>query len=161
MKTITLEFVDAYVALVSRVMNIAPNNEHQRAHAEQYLFWVCSTPRSAMVSIWNDDQLLATGYMGPSTYRTSAHYCTISKVMVDPSSRNKGLGTLLINSLEKEAKGFGYTDIMLDTWDIPKVVEFYRRHGYSEVGILPHYVKGENGKYYDSHIFVKSIGDLE
>ena len=64
---------------------------------------------------------------------------------VHEDHRKKGIGSKLLSQAEKEAALRGCHHVHLDTmsWQAP---EFYRKHGYEVIGILPDIPKG-NQKY--------------
>ena len=64
---------------------------------------------------------------------------------VHESYRKQGIGTKLLSEAEKEAVSRGCHHVHLDTmsWQAP---EFYKKHGYEVVGILPDIPSG-NQKY--------------
>ena len=64
---------------------------------------------------------------------------------VHESHRKKGIGTKLLSEAEKEAVRRGCHHVHLDTmsWQAP---EFYKKHGYEVIGILPDIPSG-NQKY--------------
>ena len=59
--------------------------------------------------------------------------------------RKRGIGSKLLSAAEKEAKSRGCHHVHLDTmsWQAP---EFYKKHGYTVIGILPDIPSG-NQKY--------------
>ena len=59
--------------------------------------------------------------------------------------RERGIGSKLLCAAEKEAKSRGCHHVHLDTmsWQAP---EFYKKHGYTVIGILPDIPSG-NQKY--------------
>ncbi|WP_232002631.1 GNAT family N-acetyltransferase [Legionella sainthelensi] len=59
----------------------------------------------------------------------------ISVVFVKEQYRNQGLGTILLNEVEKEAKQLGISLIYLDTFDF-QAKDFYLKQGYEEFGVL-------------------------
>ena len=64
---------------------------------------------------------------------------------VHENHRRSGIGSKLLCAAEKEAKSRGCHHVHLDTmsWQAP---DFYKKHGYTVVGILPDIPKG-NQKY--------------
>ena len=62
-----------------------------------------------------------------------------------PDYQSKGIGSKLLSAAEKEAKSRGCHHVHLDTmsWQAP---EFYKKHGYTVIGILPDIPSG-NQKY--------------
>ena len=64
---------------------------------------------------------------------------------VQENHRRSGIGSKLLAEAEKEAKSRGCHHVHLDTmsWQAP---DFYKKHGYTVVGILPDIPKG-NQKY--------------
>ena len=64
---------------------------------------------------------------------------------VDESHRRQGIGTKLLAQSEQEAIRRGCHHVHLDTmsWQAP---EFYKKHGYTVIGILPDIPSG-NQKY--------------
>ena len=64
---------------------------------------------------------------------------------VHENHRRSGIGSKLLCAAEKEANSRGCHHVHLDTmsWQAP---EFYKKHGYTVVGILPNIPKG-NQKY--------------
>ena len=64
---------------------------------------------------------------------------------VHENHRRSGIGSKLLAAAEKEAKARGCHHVHLDTmsWQAP---EFYKKHGYTVVGILPDIPTG-NQKY--------------
>lgn len=69
----------------------------------------------------------------------------IDIMWVREDHRRKGLGSKLISEAEKEAVRRGCHHVHVDTmsWQAP---EFYKKHGYEVIGVLPDIPKG-NEKY--------------
>lgn len=69
----------------------------------------------------------------------------IDFLWVHEDHRKKGVGSRLLSAAEREAACRGCHHVHVDTmsWQAP---EFYRKHGYEVIGILPDIPKG-NQKY--------------
>ena len=69
----------------------------------------------------------------------------IDILWVDEKHRKQGIGTRLLHEAESEAVCRGCHHVHLDTmsWQAP---EFYKKHGYEVIGILPDIPRG-NQKY--------------
>lgn len=65
---------------------------------------------------------------------------------VDKRYRGQGLGTALLNRIEREARELGATLVHLDTFDF-QAKDFYLKHGYEIFGILEDCPPGHN-RYY-------------
>ncbi|NDB83083.1 MAG: N-acetyltransferase [Alphaproteobacteria bacterium] len=59
----------------------------------------------------------------------------INVLFVEESHRLKGLGTLLLNQIEVDAKAWGAKLIHLDTFN-HQAKDFYLKHGYEIFGVL-------------------------
>lgn len=65
----------------------------------------------------------------------------ISFVWVAEAYRHQGIGTVLLNKVEKEAKNNGCDKVRLTTFSF-QAKDFYIKHGYSVVGQLNDYPPG-------------------
>jgi N-acetylglutamate synthase-like GNAT family acetyltransferase len=66
---------------------------------------------------------------------TSTNSAEVLRVRVHPATRRRGIGTLLMSSLEDRARQLGIGRLHLDTaTNQPEAVAFYRALGYEEVG---------------------------
>jgi len=165
MKFITLneintDIIKDYMSLTNSVIK----KTHSIGFLEELNFDSCKNfleqkilkSRSALILLYEHDILVGTGYISSSGYDTTKHYAEISKVMVNPNTQGKGYGKAIMIELENKAKELDYTHIMLDTWDVDYIVNFYKKCGYTQVGIIPEFVKYE-GKYHDTYIFAKKL----
>jgi ribosomal protein S18 acetylase RimI-like enzyme len=152
--------IKSYVEMTNQVLKIEHSigfvEDLDLDFAKKFLQFSITEPKSALLMVFSGTSVVGTGYISASGYDTTEHYAKISKVMVDVHWRRKGVGKEIMKVLEKKAKEMGYTHIMLDTWDIPYIVNFYKKCGYKVVGQVPDFVNYK-GKYYDSFIFAKKL----
>ena len=124
--------------------------------AKKFLEDTLSKPRTALLLVFEDRRLIATGYLEDSGYPSTQHYGKISKVMVDPKFQGKSIGKKIMVELENRARELGYTHMLVSTWDIDYIVKFYKKCGYTQVGVIPEFVKYK-GEFHDSHNFTKKL----
>jgi len=67
--------------------------------------------------------------------------CEIRFLFVREGERRTGLGTALLRAAEQEARARGCDQVVLSTHSF-QAPDFYRRHGYVEVGRAPGYPRG-------------------
>ncbi|HAT6309890.1 TPA: GNAT family N-acetyltransferase [Legionella pneumophila] len=93
-------------------------------------------------TIKNDDEVIAG--ICSEVYTWKILY--ISVFFVEEKYRNQGLGTILLNKVEEEAKQLGVTLAHLDTFDF-QAKDFYLKHGYEVFGILDDCPQGHKHYY--------------
>ena len=75
-------------------------------------------------------RLRARGRVQPKRPRGAYH---IAQIDVDPSFRNQGIGSALLDHVEAEARSGGYARMSLTTTTINPARRLYERHGFSVV----------------------------
>jgi GNAT superfamily N-acetyltransferase len=75
----------------------------------------------------------------------------VSTLFVDEAYRRRGIATLLMNEMEKQARALGAKMIRLDTFSW-QGVEFYQQLGYEEIG---HYTSSDGD--YSEYFFLKRL----
>ena len=76
-------------------------------------------------------ELVAMGALRP----TSADSAEIKRMRVAPRHQRQGLGTRVLEELERRAQALGFARLHLDTTVQQKAAQqFYVRHGYREMG---------------------------
>ncbi len=81
----------------------------------------------------------------------------INVLFVDKNHRHKGLGSLLLNKVEDEAKAIGVSLIHLDTFDF-QAKDFYLKKGYEIFGILDNCPSGHK-RYYMKKVLDNGLED--
>lgn len=98
---------------------------------------------------------LATLYLQP--YRKLAHQCEFG-IIVDPEMRNQGVGTRLIQELEKLAKEtFKIELIHLQVYESNPAKRLYSRMGYKEFGNQSRWIKEIDGTFVGRTFMEKNI----
>ncbi|MGD1840937.1 MAG: GNAT family N-acetyltransferase [Thermonemataceae bacterium] len=70
---------------------------------------------------------------------------------VEETCRHKGIGTRLLEKMEKEAKARGATIAMLDTFDF-QAEGFYLKNSYEVVGTIHDFPKGHRRMYFKKYL---------
>ncbi len=79
---------------------------------------------------------------GGLTGRTWAYWLHVDLLWVDARHRGSGLGSRLLAEAERTARTErACTRSRLETWDF-QAPEFYRKHGYEEIGRVEDYPPG-------------------
>jgi GNAT superfamily N-acetyltransferase len=85
------------------------------------------------------------------------HRGEITKVLVRRSARKRGIGRLLMEGAEVEAKAAGKTLLVLDTVTDDDAERLYQRLGWTSAGVIPRYALYPDGRLCDTTIFWKEI----
>ncbi|WP_258382810.1 GNAT family N-acetyltransferase, partial [Streptomyces sp. NTH33] len=96
--------------------------------------------REVPLHVWmlDDSGGLAGGLVG----HTWASWLHVTYLWVDAPHRGAGLGSRLLGRAERIARDRrGCTAVRLETWDF-QAPDFYRRHGYEVVCVVPDYPPG-------------------
>jgi ribosomal protein S18 acetylase RimI-like enzyme len=90
------------------------------------------------------------------------HRAEVSKLLVHPSARRRGIARALMVALEDVAKTEGRTLLTLDTWTGGHAEGLYQSLGYVTVGVIPRYARGSLTPGLEPATFMyKELGPLE
>jgi GNAT superfamily N-acetyltransferase len=85
------------------------------------------------------------------------HRAEIAKLLVDPASRKRGIGRLLMERAEREALARGRNLLVFDTVRGEAGERLYRRMGYVAAGVIPKYALYPDGRLCDTVVFYKHL----
>ena len=89
-----------------------------------------SPPGGGFVVLWEDGRAIAGG----GVKRLDERACEIKRMYVAPAARGRGVGRVLLESLEDMARELGYAVARLDTGaKQPRARRMYERAGYAAV----------------------------
>lgn len=87
--------------------------------------------------VYNDDKLIAYLIGDFKTLNDNRYVYYISYFYVVEAYRSKGLGGQLMNTIINKCKKMGVSFVLLTCdWHDPKVVKFYKKHGFVKDPIL-------------------------
>jgi len=106
-----------------------------------------AAPAGRLLLAYVDGQLAGCGALRPLADVDYANACEMKRLFVRPGFRRFGLGRLLAQALLDEARGAGYSAMLLDTLDDMEAArELYATLGFDE--IPPYYFNPIPGAHY-------------
>lgn len=133
--------LDAIVELESRAFPVGP-------YSRRMLSAIFRNPLS--FTFVADDGGKVVGYASVLPLDSSS--ADVESIAVDPDYQGKGIGGILLETIEKEMARRGYTRSVLEVRDKNEAaIVFYRRHGYEIISHMPRYYHelfgGSRGAY--------------
>lgn len=126
------------------------------AEGKQLIFVARSTAQYTP----GEDALSLAGcvILKPASQPNGRHRGDVGKMLVHHSCRRRGLGSLLLQALEKEARARGRWLLTLDTEAGSPAEGLYVKEGYQKVGIIPVFASDNSGKaFVDTQLFYKRL----
>ncbi len=119
---------------------------------------LASTASGAICLVARD----ATGIVGavqlhPAWAPNQPHRADVSKLIVHRRSRRQGIARLLMQSLEREARGAGFRLLVLDSKRGDAGEALYRALGWTVAGTIPRYALDPDGRPHDTVVFYKEL----
>jgi len=85
------------------------------------------------------------------------HRAEVTKLMVVSSARRRGIGRLLMEAAEAEARKLGRTTLVLDTRQGDPSEALYRRTGWQPGGTIPRYARSADGTLHTTAVYYKLL----
>jgi len=85
------------------------------------------------------------------------HRADVTKLLVHRRARGRGVGRLLMERLEEEARADGKTLLVLDTVSGSDAYRLYLRLGWIEVGEIPDFALYPDGRLCPTTVFYKRV----
>jgi GNAT superfamily N-acetyltransferase len=103
-----------------------------------------------------DGRIVGTVQLGLDMPPNQPHRGDIKKLLVHRAARNRGIGAMLMERAEEEAKAHGRALLVLDTAS-GEAERLYVRSGWQRVGVVPDYAMWPGGGFCDTVFFWKRI----
>lgn len=105
-----------------------------------------------------DGRILGTVQLDLATPPNQPHRAEVSKLLVHPDARRRGIGRALMLALEEAAVRCGRTLLTLDTRTGDAAEPLYRVLGYTLAGVIPGYARDPREERFDAtSIFYKRL----
>jgi GNAT superfamily N-acetyltransferase len=113
--------------------------------------------RRILLAAFADGELVGTVQVILAVPPNQPHRGEIGKMLVRRSARKRGIGRLLMERAEVEAKAAGKTLLVLDTVTGDDAERLYERLGWTPVGVVPDFALYPDGRFCDATILFKQI----
>jgi GNAT superfamily N-acetyltransferase len=108
-----------------------------------------------LLAAFDGDELVGTVQLAAAWAPNQPHRGDIAKLLVLRSARNRGIGRLLMERVDVEARELGKTLLVLDTVTGDPGERLYERLGWVRVGVIPNYALYPDGRPCDTTVFWK------
>jgi ribosomal protein S18 acetylase RimI-like enzyme len=88
------------------------------------------------------ERIVGTVQIDLDTPPNQQHRTEVTKLLVHPGARRRGIARALMVALEDVARSEGRTLLTLDTWTGEPAERLYQSLGYITVGVIPRYARG-------------------
>lgn len=117
-----------------------------------------ATGTRLLLAAFLDDQVVGTVQVTAAWPPNQPHRADVAKLLVRRSARNHGIGRLLMEQAEAEAREQGWTLLVLDTVTGDPAERLYERMGWTKVGVIPNFALYPDGRPCDTTVFWKALG---
>jgi len=114
-------------------------------------------PHTVVLLAEVDGRIVGTVQLTLESRPNGLHRAEVSKLMVAPAFRRRGIGRRLMEALEADALARGRTLLILDTRASDPSNDLYRVMGYTEAGRIPAYALSAAGVLEETVLYYKTI----
>ena len=109
-----------------------------------------------VLAAFDDGEIVGTVQIVHAWPPNQPHRADIAKLLVRRSARGRGVGRLLMERAEEEARAERKTLLVLDTVTGDAAERLYERMGWNKLGVIPNYALYPDGRPCDTTVFWKS-----
>ena len=114
--------------------------------------------RRFLLAAFDNAEVVGTVQIVYATPPNQPHRGDVTKLLVRRSARRSGVGRLLMEHAEREARAEGKTLLVLDTVTGDPAERLYSGTGWTKVGIIPNYALYPDGRPCATTVFWKDVG---
>ena len=104
-----------------------------------------------------DGGIVGTVQLDLAGQANGRHRAEVIKLMVMSSARRQGVGRLLMEAAEAEARKLGRTTLVLDTREGDPSEALYRGMGWQPAGAIPRYARSADGTLHTTAFYYKLL----
>ena len=132
--------------------------EDSRVFWQETVHPLVRTERRFLFAAFMDDRLVGTVQLHVDLPPNQPHRCEVTKLIVHPDFRQKGVARRLMAALEVEAHTIGRSLITLDTKTGDKAEPLYQSLGYQAAGIIPGFaLNADDGDFHATTYMYKML----
>jgi GNAT superfamily N-acetyltransferase len=113
--------------------------------------------RRLILGAFADGELVGTVQVVFALPPNQPHRGEVAKMLVHRSARRRGIGQLLLEQAESEARAEGKTLLVLDAVTGDDAERLYARCGWTKVGVIPNYALYPDGRPCATTYFFKAL----
>lgn len=134
--------------------------EEARAYWESVAAALEDGGRRLWIARAADGGIAGTLQLDLASQANGRHRAEVVKLMVLSATRHRGLGRLLMEAAEAEARKLGRTTLVLDTRQGDPSEALYRGMGWQPAGTIPRYARSADGTLHTTAIYYKLLDPL-
>ena len=104
-----------------------------------------------------DGEIVGSAQLDLAGQPNGRHRAEVTKLMVLSSARRQGIGRLLMEAAEAEARNLGRTTLVLDTRQGDPSEALYRGMGWQPAGTIPRYARSADGTLHTTAFYYKLL----
>ncbi len=114
--------------------------------------------KSVLVAALDQNRIVGSAQLLLAWQPNGTHRAEVAKVLVHSGSRRQGVGTLLMRTIEEQARIAHRRLLVLDTEAGGSGEALYEKLGYQRAGKIPQYATSNDGQaYVDTILFYKLL----
>ena len=135
---------------------------HPLEKAKAVAFWRCvadgvAAGERALLIAEDESGIVGTVHLMLALPENQPHRADVTKMLVHPRARRRGLGAALMNAAEEMARDCGRTLLVLDTVTGSDAERLYARLGWIRVGEIPEFALLSRGGLWGTTVFYKKL----
>ncbi|WP_271951879.1 GNAT family N-acetyltransferase [Ruegeria faecimaris] len=134
-----------------------PSDDAQRYW--QSHVWPNIQTGAAEIFVYRDgERIVGTAQLVPAAMPNQAHRADVSKLLVHPRARRRGIGRALMATVEARARELGRSLLVLDTRSTDPSLLLYQSLGFEIAGEIPNYCRNpENDQLEPTTFMFKTL----
>ena len=136
---------------------MSPLSEEDAVAFFESLLAEIANGRRVLLAAFDGDEVVGTVQIAHAWQPNSTHRAEVVKLLVRRDRRGQGIGKLLMQRLDEEARSDGKSLLLLDTVSESVADLLYEKLGWTRIGVIPDYALSPFGKMQAAAFFYKQL----